>query len=72
MNILKNCGLCQSVGCELPFKAIKLVGVEGLCLGLLHSVVDFAVLSGNLKLTRMLSNDAGSKQLLKVVPVTGY
>lgn len=72
MNILKNCRLCQPLGCELPFKAIKLVGVGGWCLGLLHSVVDFAVLSGKLKLARMLSNDAGSKQLLKVVPLTGY
>lgn len=71
-NILKNCGLCRSLGCELPFKAIKLVGEGGWCLGLLRSVVDFAVLSGKLKLARMLSNDAGSKQLLKVVPLTGY
>lgn len=70
-NILKNCGLCQSLGCELPFKAIKLVRVGGWCLGLLHSGVDFAVLSSKLKLARVLSNDAGSKQLLKVVPLTG-
>jgi len=71
-NILKNCALCQSLGCELPFKAIKLVGVGGWCLGLLHSGVHFAILSGKLKLARMPSNDAGSKEIIKVVPLTGY
>lgn len=63
--------LCQSPRSELPFNAVRLVGVGGWCFGLLHSVVDFAVLSVKLKLARTLLDDAGSKELHKVVSFTG-
>lgn len=45
---------------------MKLVGV-GIWL---HRGGDFAVLSGRWKLARTLPGDAGSKQLLRVVPLT--
>ena len=68
---LKRVGYVKSPRSELPFTAVRLVGVRGWCFGLLHSVVDFAVLSVKLKLARTLSDGAGSKKLHKVVPFTG-
>lgn len=68
---LKRSGCVKTPSTELPFSAVRLVGVGGWCLGLLHSVVDFAILSVELKLARTPSDGAGSKQLHKVVPFTG-